>query len=275
MEFSRAKEVSEKVSRMLAAKKQTARKQPKHARAVPRHLPVLPKPQVLPIVDAHWASRAREVQRDCYAARGKISGSSAEAESGKPGTLFGVFQAGLLVGSFRVHAPVEGDLLEGVDKTLGFYPKDFPPRSNLIEISGLCLLPTHRSFESFKLIYAEIHRALVKSGRAWLLIGSDKILARKYRFIGFRETSYSYRKENSAFPEIVLMLSHQKPFGTYGLNADPVRWNLFLREVTDELVSEGILHHSPVQKLVLGAYRRFKLPAQAIAWAARRKWVRV
>ncbi len=233
--------------------------------------------EIKPIETLAEANLAMRVRKHCYVQRGKRSphspSESGKEELSKPGTLFGIFQDGMHVGSLRIHAPKGNALLESVDIPLGFYPGDFPAKREIIEISNLCLLPAHRNLDVFRVLYAQVHCFLVEHQRGWIVIGSDQKLAAKYRFIGFRKTRYRYTKTDSAFPEIQLMLSHQKPFGTYGLHADPIRWNLFLREITSTLCEEGKLSHSFSQRTIFGLYRFFSPPARLLEWAAKKRLV--
>jgi hypothetical protein len=234
---------------------------------------------VRPLLEAPEIQDALELRFYCYHQRGKLSfnaqADSLEQELKRPGQLYGVFYRRQVVGSFRMHAPGPASSVEMAEGVLGFYPQDFPAKQDLMEINHLCLLLPHRNFEVFLKIYAEVHSFLVKNSRSWILIGADQKLAPKYRFIGFSPSGYSYEKKDSRYPYIQLMLSNQKVFGTYGLNADPIRWNLFLKDVTDELVREGWVRHNRGQKIIFGAYRLFAPFAYLLAMAAKMGALRV
>ncbi len=219
-----------------------------------------------------------EVQRvrdQCYEEAGKLSPFRDESlKEFSRSHLYGVRLGKAWIGTVRITIPVEGDLLPCVDKKLGFYPASLPAKEKVIEVSSLCILRGFRRSDVLKAVYELVHRELVRVNRSHILISSDERLRRKYRFIGFRSTGYRYRQEWSRFKDLEILISNQKPFGTYGLHADPIRWNFFLREVTDELIAQGILRHNRTQRIIFSFYRSFRGASEwverLVLWRSRR-----
>lgn len=239
---------------------------------------LLPALSIAPLLKKKEFAEALEVRRVCYTKRGKIQPSSKpelpEHEMKRPGTLYGIYAGARIVGCVRMLAPKSADLLESVDIPLGRYPGDLPAKTDSIEITGLCLLPEFRGIETFKLIYAQVHRFLVEHNRGHIIISADQVLKKKYRFIGFTATGHCYDKPASAFPHICIMVSNQRRFGIYGLHADPLRWNLFLRDITDELKAEKKIRHPLAVRALFGFYKTFALPSRLLDTAIQRKLIR-
>ncbi len=159
-----------------------------------------------------------------------------------------------LVASFEIRFPDADTPLDSVDRPLGYYPAWFPKKTDTIEISKLCLDREYRGSDLIKSIYEQVHRELVRAGRASIVLSSEERLRARYRTIGFRGTGLFYRN-------LEIMLSTQKRFGIYGLHVGPLRWNVFLREITQRMLERGEIALSPIALFVLSFYSLFQLAA--------------
>jgi len=208
-----------------------------------------------------------ELRRDCYLKAGKVGRDVSAAEMAQPddatARVFSLSVRGRLVGTFRLRVPSSGDVLDTIDGPLGGWPASFPDKARTIEVSSLCIRRGFRRTDAMKRVFETVHRTLVECGRSHILIAADERLARKYRFIGFAATGMSYLKPTGNRARLHVLISNQRPLGVYGLHADPLRWNMFLRDVTEELLAEGKLRHTGVVALIFALYRRFGWLARA------------
>lgn len=189
-----------------------------------------------------------KLRHHSYGAAGKLAPSKTALDMARSddasSRVFRLTKDGVTVGSVKISVPSEHDVLDTIDGALGYYPSDLPPKTSVIEVSALCIRLGYRRTDVMKLLFEVAFRALVESGRSHIVVAADRRLQPKYRWIAFRRTGHRYLKPESG--EIEVMVSNMKPCGVYGLHADPLRWNLFLRDVTRALVAEG--------KLRLGAF---------------------
>jgi len=183
------------------------------------------------------------LRHQTYAAAGKVAPSTTVSDMVRSGDsrsrIFRLVKDGVTVGSVKISVPEEHDVLETIDGALGYYPSEFPPKTSVIEVSALCIRLGYRRTDVMKLILEISFRALVESGRSHIIVAADRRLQAKYRMIAFRRTGHRYVKPESG--ELEVMISNLKPCGVYGLHADPLRWNLLLREIHETLVAEGKL----------------------------------
>ncbi|WP_394847423.1 hypothetical protein LZC95_08150 [Pendulispora brunnea] len=198
------------------------------------------------------------LRHDCYRGAGKLpSGTNTDAAARRgddDARIFGLWLGPVLVGTFTVRVPRAGDVLETIDGALGYYPSDLPSKASVIEVSALCVRRGFRRTDVFKAVCEQVHRILVETNRSHILLAADERLQRKYRFIHFRLTRHSYIKP---YGRIHVMVSNQKPLGIYGLHTDPIRWHMFLRDVTDQLIAENKLRHGLLEKCIFWVYRQF------------------
>lgn len=207
---------------------------------------------------------------ECYKGALKAVGSDYKSMASpfdEMGRIFGFWQGEVLVGSIRISVPDEQDVLETVDKAIGHYPDDLPKKSDLIEISWLCIKFRYRNFKILKAIYGQVMRQLVESGRSSMIISADSRLQKKYRILCFHKTPYSYKKQDTSIwrtdYDITIMCCRMKPFGTYFF-VDPIRWNIFCRFYSDILQSEAVLRYKTYEKMIFSFYKLFKKPAEII-----------
>lgn len=179
--------------------------------------------------------------------------------------IYAIRLADELVGTIRVFIPqTVDDKLENIDHALGYYPSNLPPKSDVIEMSHLCLKPGYRRSDLTKSVFALGLRVLAHHQRSTILISSDSRLKSKYRFMGFKDTGHIYRKPRSQFSVLTVMSTNLKPLGFHGLHVDPIRWNIFLRDMTDELIRDGVLKPPVWVVSALAAYRLFAWTADAL-----------
>ncbi len=202
-----------------------------------------------------------ELRRTCYLQAGKIGPEVSAAEMAQcdddRARVFSLSVRGRIVGTFLLRVPAEDDVLETIDRPLGGWPASFPAKSRTIEVASLCIRRGFRRTDALKRVFETVHRMLVEHGRSHILIAADERLAKKYRFIGFAATGKSYLKASGNHARLHVLISNQRPLGVYGLHADPLRWNMFLRDVTEALLAEGKLRHVGVVALIFAIYRKF------------------
>lgn len=162
--------------------------------------------------------------------------------------LYAYYRGGELVGTVAFRAA-------GDDEILHQRSPNLPPASDVIEISKLCIKKGHRDL--MQRVCEDVHARLVLSGRTRLAIAAPRWLQKSYRFIGFQGTGVRFPIPGIADESLEIMISRQHRFGTYGLHTDPIRWNLFLRRVTDRLIATQTLRPSRWQRALIELYRFF------------------
>lgn len=135
------------------------------------------------------------------------------------------------------------------------------------EVIDKTMLMTHfavdydyRGLDILKKIFTQVHIHLVKTNKENVLISADDRMAKKYKYLAFEYTGSEYKKKpvNNLPPVLVRsMITKQTKWGIYGLHADPIRWNIFLKEATDRLIEEKVIKHSFFVKVLFGLYRLF------------------
>lgn len=135
---------------------------------------------------------------------------------------------------------------------------------NSLYVYFLGLQAEERTASALKFVFQEIFKYLVKQGLEEIYIVADARLARRYRSIGMQPIG---RQIPSSFPKsgmLTVMKTKQVFFGVYGLHADPIRWNWYLRTPTSELMSAGVLPRSWTYKTVFFCYSLFQPVARLI-----------
>jgi len=191
-----------------------------------------------------------------YAASGKAAPvmSYEQTYSLGDGKVVGFYHRDRLVASFMVRFPGCHALLESVDLPLGHYPEKLPRKEKTIEISKLCIDQEFRKTDLLKMLFEQVHRELVLSRRSSIVICCEERLIRMYRAIGFGFTGFSFQKQERHFE---IMVTTQRRFGLYGAHVGPIRWNLFLGEVTRAMLERGEVQPSPLYVALWSLYGFF------------------
>ncbi len=173
-----------------------------------------------------------------YSASGKAVPTTTFAETKAFGDakVIGVFRGRRLVASFMIRFPEDGAQLESVDTPLGEYPARLPRKPCSVEVGKLCIHQDFRRTDLIKLIFEQVHRELRLSKRESIVICCEDRLVRLYCTIGFRHSGFEFMRNGTRFR---VMTTTQKRFGLYGAHVGPLRWNLFLADVTRDMLARG------------------------------------
>lgn len=115
---------------------------------------------------------------------------------------------------------------------------------------------SERSASALKFVFGEIFKTLVRSNLETIFVLADRRLAKRYKWIGFKSIGVRHQ---GIFPKsgpLELMSTRQIRLGVYGLHADPIRWNIYLRQPIAVLRDEGAIPKTGVNHWV---YRLFSL----------------
>lgn len=119
-----------------------------------------------------------------------------------------------------------------------------------------------------KFVFAEIFKMLVRNQLQDIYVLADSRLRRRYKWIGFSSTQH---RVQSSFPKsglLTLLHTKQIRFGVYGLHADPIRWNWYLRTSVAELLREGSLPYPQVSQAIYKMYSFFAPLSSAFEFLA-------
>ena len=115
-----------------------------------------------------------------------------------------------------------------------------------------------------KFVFGEVFKILVKNRLQDIYVLADVRLQARYRWIGLRSTQHQVK---SSFPKsgwLTLLHTRQIRLGIYGLHADPLRWNWYLRSAIHQLLSEGFMPAAGMSRLIYFLYTAFS-PLASVA----------
>lgn len=116
---------------------------------------------------------------------------------------------------------------------------------------------SERRAYALKIVFSEVFKELVRRKLTDIHVLADARLSRRYRWIGLIPLG---PKVLSAFPKsgwLNVLTTRQILAGIYGLHADPLRWNWYLREATAELLREGSMPSPFVSRFIYILYSGF------------------
>jgi len=208
------------------------------------------------IDSAEAYERILALRARAYAASGKAAPTTTYQETRALGDakVLGFYHREQCVASFMVRFPADGARLESVDLALGHYPPTLPPKTDAIEVSKLCIHRDYRRTDLLKMLFEQVHRELVLAKRSSIVICCEPRLLGLYRAIGFRFTGHHFLKNGRRFE---ILVTTQKRFGLYGAHVGPIRWNLFLGEITREMLKRGELPPQAAPLLLWSIYGLF------------------
>ena len=172
-----------------------------------------------------------------------------------------------LVATVDLGFPTASTALDSVDRAIGYYPESFPAKIDTIEVARLCIRREYRGTDLSKAIFQQIHRHLVLTGRTHIITSAAAALLPKYDLIGFKRTGLSYSRRYGKSERLEILVTRQMRWGVYGLHVGPIRWNLFLRDISDRLQKEGVFRPGIKARAVYWGYRCF---APFAEWVERR-----
>lgn len=120
-----------------------------------------------------------------------------------------------------------------------------------------------RRAEALKFVFGEVFKYLVRHRLTSIYVLADARLTRRYRWLGLRPVG---ARVMSVFPKsgwLSLLHTRQIRAGVYGLHADPLRWNWYLRAPTAELLREGAFANPRAVIALYHLYSLFAPPARA------------
>jgi len=212
---------------------------------------------------------AVDVRRKAYIRDGKLSQTSQFKSSlDEKSSIYIVNLDSKAVATFSIHKNEESsNNLE----VFSLVKNKLKNKDNLeaIYVHSLGVIKEHRSAKVLKFIFSEIFKYLVNHNKKYIVISSDRRLKSKYEWIGFKSIDTLIQSHYANSGLLNIMYTRQERLGIYGLHADPLRWNIFLRDATRQLMNEGKLPNSLAYKVLFHFYSFFKKPALLIERTSR------
>jgi predicted GNAT family N-acyltransferase len=186
------------------------------------------------------------LRRDAYVGAGKKpDGTTPEAMAGRLDGLSRILMAhhhDTLVGSMTFTYPNSEDTI--LDSQMGFpnqkYPVAIPPKSNLIEVSRLCIHQEYRSTDLLQGLFEHGMKHFLMSDRHWLLTSAVADLLPTYLRIGFKKMGASYKHPALNNQEHHLIIAPREAF-LWGKGMNLLVWNTLFGDVIQYLLNRNLV----------------------------------
>jgi len=196
------------------------------------------------------------LRRDAYVNAGKKpEGTKAEHMAGALDGMSRILMAhhdDRIVGSMTFTFPNSEDVV--LDSQAGFsgkrFPVALPPKTNLIEVSRLCIHDEYRSTDLLQGMFEHGVKHFLMSDRHWLLTSAVTELLPTYLRIGFRKLNASYRHPALNNKEHFLILAHRGSF-LWGKDINLFVWNALFGDLIENLIGRGLIKTSVPERLII------------------------
>ncbi|MEO7423710.1 MAG: GNAT family N-acyltransferase [Fibrobacteria bacterium] len=218
-------------------------------------------------------SEVLHLRRDTYVAAGKKPpGTRPEEMAGNLDGQSRILMAhhhDKLVATVSFTFPNSEDTI--LDSQAGFpgqkYPILIPPRTNLIEVSRLCIHEEYRSTDLLQGMFEHGIKHFLLSDRHWLLTSAVADLLPLYLRIGFTKLNASYHHKALNNQEHYLILAHRSTF-LYGKGMNLLVWNALFGDLVRHLVNRKLINVPSQANAII----RMKLQLHAFSkWILERK----
>jgi hypothetical protein len=187
-----------------------------------------------------------ELRRNAYVGAGKKpQGTTLEEMASKLDGQSRILMAhhqDKLVGTLTFTFPNSEDLL--LDSEACFpgkkYPVAIPPKTNLIEVSRLCIHEEYRSTDLLQGMFEHGIKHFLLSDRHWLLSSAVAELLPMYERIGFFGLKASYRHTALNNQEHHLIMAHRNTFLS-GSGMNPLVWSSVFGDLVRHLLDRGYI----------------------------------
>ncbi|MEO6098368.1 MAG: hypothetical protein ABIW76_22930 [Fibrobacteria bacterium] len=147
-----------------------------------------------------------------------------------------------LVGSITFTFPVSEETV--LDSQAGFpgcrYPVRLPPKTNLIEVSRLCVHPGYHGTDLLIGLFEHGLKHFLLSDRHWLLTSATEDLMPLYRRIGFTRLKASYKHPQMQNQEHHLIIAHRSAF-LWGFGIGILTWNSVFGNLVAYLLDRNLI----------------------------------
>ncbi len=211
---------------------------------------------IKPVLTLEQKQALKELRQRIYHQSGKTAESTAyESPMDQFGQAYFICSSDKVIGTFSVSLLGQSSSArEHLSQQLEI-PSDQFEESLYIYFLGIDR--EERRASVVKFVFGEIFKILVRNKLADIYVLADARLTQRYRWIGFVPT---HQRVLSSFPKsgwLTLLRTNQKRLGIYGLHADPVRWNWYLRSSVSALLAEGSLPHPRSSRVIYFVYSLF------------------
>jgi ribosomal protein S18 acetylase RimI-like enzyme len=128
------------------------------------------------------------------------------------------------------------------------YPKNFPPKDNVLEVSRLCVDPHYQKRGLVIRMAQEVYFMLITSGRKYIVTSTDQKLLPLYKRIGFRKTPFKYAHPHLRGIEHHIIIGNISA-GTACRGVNPLVWGRIYRDVVLFSIQKGYLQMGFSQRL--------------------------
>ncbi len=144
-----------------------------------------------------------------------------------------------LVASVAMSFPEsESEILDTERALPGGYPKEFPPKTKVIEVARLCTDPSYRRGDLALRMFEHLYRVFALSQREFIITSTDNNLWILYKKLGFRKSGYNYLHPYLAGIEHHIIIVHRST-GTAAKKINPLNWGYFYYFVNGYLKARG------------------------------------
>jgi len=179
------------------------------------------------------------------------------SEVDKISKIIGVFHHNTLVGSVTLTMPTREDIILDTERPLkNGYPKKFPKKTNLIEISRLCTHKNYRKGDLILRLIEHMYKELAISKRDYMISSTEAKLWPLYKGIGMKKTGLGYEHPNldNIWHDIIIL---HKYSAQWGKGMSYFRWNYLYRSMGEHIYEYCDIPRSTVYKIWLKSYGLF------------------
>jgi predicted GNAT family N-acyltransferase len=203
------------------------------------------------------------LRRDAYVGVGKKpEGTTPESMAGRLDGMSRILMAhhhDTLVGTMTFTYPNSEDTI--LDSQMGFpnqkYPVFIPPKSNLIEVSRLCIHQEYRSTDLLQGLFEHGMKHFLMSDRHWLLTSAVSDLLPTYLRIGFKKMGASYKHPALNNQEHHLIMAPREAF-LWGKGMNLLVWNTLFGDVIQYLLNRNLVDVTGPERVLIRTQLLFR-----------------
>lgn len=197
--------------------------------------------------------RVIELRKKAYLAAGKVAENDdlSDIFDSRSRIVVGT-QKGKVVCSLRVIFNEASDRMEHDDYVI--FPKDFPPKHEICEITRVCTDPEYRGSDLLLSLFRFVAVTVAQSGRRYILGCATNELLPLYARLGFKSTGirYHYKALNNLEHTIFMGDIIE---GLTGKGVNPLVWNIVWKDVIRYLSDHNVCDYSTGSKLRMQLFR--------------------
>jgi hypothetical protein len=194
-----------------------------------------------------------------YKKAGKVKENMTPADLAAPldhiSRILLAYHGSKLVASVALTFPEHNEEILDTERALiGGYPKKFPDKTKVIEVSRLSTDPEYRRGDLLLRTFEQIYKVLGLSDRTYLVSSTDNKLWPLYKRLGFKKINKSYLHPYLAGIEHHVIIA-SRDIGTHAKSIDPLRWNMLYGNMTGFLQSRSKIKHTILSRVRVALFQ--------------------